>query len=103
MLAGISTRLWRQKHCANGVLNCLIRRLRQLNNVPMGQRAKAFSLRYTLTNIGYATGPMLGVVIAGVQPLADRFGAAKVVLVGGVLYAVGLVFMGLSDSAWTLL
>ena len=34
--------------------------------------------------------------------LADRFGAAKVVLVGGVLYAVGLVFMGLSDSALTL-
>jgi sugar phosphate permease len=31
--------------------------------------------------------------------LADRFGAAKVVLIGGVLYAVGLVFMGLSDSA----
>ena len=34
--------------------------------------------------------------------LADRFGAAKVVWVGGVLYAVGLVFMGLSDSAWSL-
>jgi MFS family permease len=34
--------------------------------------------------------------------LADRFGAAKVVLIGGVLYAVGLVCMGLSDSAVTL-
>ena len=34
--------------------------------------------------------------------LADRFGATKVVFVGGVLYAVGLVFMGLSDSAWSL-
>lgn len=30
--------------------------------------------------------------------LADRFGAAKVVLIGGVLYAVGLLFMGLADS-----
>ena len=30
--------------------------------------------------------------------LADRFGAAKVVIVGGVLYAVGLVMMGMSDS-----
>ncbi len=39
-------------------------------NLPIGQRAKAFSLRYTLTNIGYATGPMLGVVIAGVYPIA---------------------------------
>ncbi|MET1078040.1 MAG: MFS transporter [Pseudomonas sp.] len=30
--------------------------------------------------------------------LADRFGAARVVLVGGVLYAVGLLCMGLSES-----
>lgn len=34
--------------------------------------------------------------------LADRFGAAKVVLIGGVLYALGLVCMGLSDSPMTL-
>lgn len=34
--------------------------------------------------------------------LADRFGAAKVVMIGGVLYAVGLVFMGLSDSLLSL-
>ncbi|WP_433735321.1 MFS transporter [Pseudomonas putida] len=39
-------------------------------NLPVGQRAKAFSLTYTLTNIGYAVGPMLGVVIAGVYPVA---------------------------------
>lgn len=39
-------------------------------NLPVGQRAKVFSLRYTLTNIGYATGPMLGVVIAGHLPVA---------------------------------
>jgi len=34
--------------------------------------------------------------------LADRLGAAKVVMVGGILYAVGLVLMGMSDSAVTL-
>ncbi|ROM62637.1 MFS transporter [Pseudomonas brassicacearum] len=34
--------------------------------------------------------------------LADRFGAAKVVLIGGVLYAIGLVFMGMADSPWSL-
>lgn len=34
--------------------------------------------------------------------LADRFGAAKVVLIGGVLYAVGLLFMGMADSPWSL-
>ena len=34
--------------------------------------------------------------------LADRFGAAKVVIVGGVLYAVGLLLMGMSDSPLSL-
>ncbi|MEQ5802359.1 MFS transporter [Halomonas sp. H10-9-1] len=31
--------------------------------------------------------------------LADRFGAARVVVVGGALYTLGLLCMGLSDSA----
>ncbi|MDZ7853182.1 MAG: MFS transporter [Halomonas sp.] len=31
--------------------------------------------------------------------LADRFGASRVVVVGGALYALGLLFMGLSESA----
>jgi MFS family permease len=31
--------------------------------------------------------------------LADRFGAARVVVIGGALYALGLAFMGLSESA----
>ncbi|WP_426200672.1 MFS transporter [Pseudomonas sp. TWP3-1] len=39
-------------------------------NLSIGQRVKAFSLTYTLTNIGYAIGPMIGVVIAGIQPTA---------------------------------
>lgn len=30
--------------------------------------------------------------------LADRFGAAKVIVIGGLLYAVGLLFMSLSTS-----
>ncbi|PWB32834.1 MFS transporter [Pseudomonas sp. SDI] len=34
--------------------------------------------------------------------LADRLGAAKVVIVGGILYAVGLVLMGMSDSPLSL-
>ena len=34
--------------------------------------------------------------------LADRVGAAKVVIVGGLLYAVGLLLMGLSDSPLSL-
>ncbi|MFZ6048479.1 MFS transporter [Pseudomonas sp. CR3202] len=48
------------------------------DNLPVEQRAKAFSFRYTLTNIGYATGPMLGVVIAGVQPLAPFWTASAI-------------------------
>ncbi|WP_447755870.1 MFS transporter [Pseudomonas nicosulfuronedens] len=34
--------------------------------------------------------------------IADRFGAMRTVLVGGILYAVGLVLMGYSDSAFSL-
>lgn len=34
--------------------------------------------------------------------LADRFGAQRTVLVGGLLYAIGLVLMGLADSPWSL-
>lgn len=34
--------------------------------------------------------------------LADRLGAAKVVIIGGILYTAGLVLMGMADSAWSL-
>ncbi|AVU74204.1 MFS transporter [Pseudomonas rhizophila] len=63
-------------------------------NLPVGQRAKAFSLRYTLTNIGYATGPMLGVVIAGVYPIAP-FLIAGAIAFGSIFLMSGIP----SDSA----
>ncbi|AJO78544.1 MULTISPECIES: MFS transporter [Pseudomonas] len=53
--------------------------------LPMSQRAKVFSLRYTLTNIGYATAPMLGVVIAGYQPLAPFLIAGAIALFSTLL------------------
>jgi MFS family permease len=63
-------------------------------NLPMGQRAKAFSLRYTLTNIGYATGPMLGVVIAGVYPIAPFL------IAGGIAFFSIFLMLGIPrDSA----
>lgn len=34
--------------------------------------------------------------------LADRFGAQRAIIVGGLLYATGLIFMGLSDSPLSL-
>ncbi|MFR0688675.1 MFS transporter [Enterobacterales bacterium AE_CKDN230030158-1A_HGKHYDSX7] len=34
--------------------------------------------------------------------IADRYGAMRTVVVGGILYAVGLVLMGYSDSAFSL-
>ncbi|VVM85344.1 Multidrug resistance protein MdtH [Pseudomonas fluorescens] len=48
------------------------------DNLPVGQRAKAFSLSYTLTNIGYAVGPMIGVLIAGVFASAPFLIAAAI-------------------------
>jgi MFS family permease len=59
------------------------------DNLPIGMRAKVFSLRYTLTNIGYATGPMLGVIIAGYLPLAPFFIAGAIAL-GSVFLMVGI-------------
>ena len=50
------------------------------NNLPVGQRAKAFSLSYTLTNIGYAVGPMFGVLIAGSFTSAPFLVAAAIAL-----------------------
>ncbi len=34
--------------------------------------------------------------------LADRYGAARVMVVGGILYALGLVMMASADSVWSL-
>ncbi|UST56456.1 MFS transporter [Pseudomonas moraviensis] len=56
--------------------------------LPVGQRVKAFSLNYTLTNIGYAVGPMLGVVIAGVQPSAP-FIVAGAIAIGSIFLLLG--------------
>jgi len=62
-------------------------------NLPMGQRAKAFSLRYTLTNIGYATGPMLGVVIAGVYPIAPFL------IAGGIAFFSIFLMIGIPKDS----
>lgn len=35
--------------------------------LPVAERIKAFSLRYTLANVGYAIGPLLGSLLAGQQ------------------------------------
>ena len=34
--------------------------------------------------------------------VADRFGASRVIVLGGLLYAAGLALMGLSDTPWSL-
>ncbi|MDR6946640.1 MFS family permease [Pseudomonas sp. 2957] len=56
--------------------------------LPVGQRVKAFSLNYTLTNIGYAVGPMIGAVIAGVQPSAP-FIVAGAIAIGSIFLLLG--------------
>ncbi|MGB8923136.1 MAG: MFS transporter [Pseudomonas sp.] len=58
-------------------------------NLPVGQRVKAFSLNYTLTNIGYAVGPMIGVVIAGVWPSAP-FIVAGLIAGGSIFLLLGV-------------
>jgi MFS family permease len=54
-------------------------------HLPVSLRARAFSLRYTLTNIGYATGPMIGVVLSGLHSLAPFWTASSIALLSTLL------------------
>ena len=61
--------------------------------VERGWSRETFAFALAVQNLAWGiAGPMTGA-------LADRFGAFRVLLAGGVLYAVGLVVMGLSSSA----
>jgi MFS family permease len=59
------------------------------DNLPMGQRAKAFSLSYTLTNIGYAVGPMFGVLIA------SRFTSAPFLIASAIAFSSIFLMIGI--------
>ena len=57
-----------------------------------GWTRETFALALAVQNIAWgAAGPFAGM-------LADRFGAFRVLLVGGLLYALGLVLMALASS-----
>ncbi|MDI4631802.1 MFS transporter [Pelomonas sp. V22] len=57
-----------------------------------GWTRETFAFALAIQNIAWgAAGPFAGM-------LADRFGAFKVLMVGGLLYALGLVLMALSTS-----
>jgi len=57
-----------------------------------GWTRETFAFAIAIQNLAWgAAGPLAGM-------LADRFGAFRVLIVGSVLYAIGLVLMGLSTS-----
>ena len=57
-----------------------------------GWTRETFALAIAIQNLAWGVaGPFAG-------GLADRFGAFRVLIVGGLLYAAGLVFMGLATS-----
>ena len=57
-----------------------------------GWTRETFALAIAIQNLAWGVaGPFAG-------GLADRFGAFRVLVVGGLLYAAGLVFMGLATS-----
>ena len=61
--------------------------------VDRGWSREAFAFALAVQNLAWGVaGPLTGA-------LADRFGAFRVLLAGGALYALGLVVMGLSTSA----
>ncbi len=58
-----------------------------------GWSRETFALAIAIQNLSWGVvGPFAGA-------LSDRFGAFKVLIVGAVFYALGLLFMGLSSSA----
>src|SRR3990167_6313860 len=62
----------------------------------LGWGREVFAFAIALQNLIWGlTQPFAGA-------LADRFGARRTVIVGGIIYALGLVCMGLADSPWTL-
>ncbi|WP_028240823.1 MFS transporter [Stutzerimonas azotifigens] len=61
-----------------------------------GWGREVFAFAIALQNLIWGlTQPFAGAI-------ADRFGAARTVVVGGVLYAAGLGLMALADSPWSL-
>ncbi len=48
--------------------------------LPPAERSRAFSLRYTLANVGYATGPLLASLVAATRPALAFWLAAALVL-----------------------
>lgn len=62
------------------------------------QRVRVFSLRYTMTNISFATGPMLGVVLASFNPLAPFWVAGGIALLS-VFLMRSLPEQGIPGSA----
>lgn len=62
----------------------------------LGIGREAFSFAIALQNLIYGLSqPFTGMI-------ADRYGAARVLVAGAVLYATGLVLMSVSNSAWAL-
>src|ERR1700712_1953771 len=60
--------------------------------VTRGWSRETFAFAPAVQNLAWGiAGPMTGA-------LADRFGAFRVLIAGGVLYALGLVAMGLASS-----
>ena len=57
-----------------------------------GWTRETFAMAMAVQNLAWG---LMGPIAGG---LADRFGAFRVILVGGVLYALGLVMMGLATS-----
>jgi predicted MFS family arabinose efflux permease len=62
-----------------------------------GWTRETFAFAIAIQNLAWGlAGPVAGM-------LADRFGAFRVLLLGSLLYALGLVGMGLSASPWALM
>ncbi|CAI1562252.1 MFS transporter [Serratia proteamaculans] len=69
--------------------------------LPVAQRIKAFSMNYTLVNVGWAVGSSLGVMVAGLNPLLPFYLSGGLALLTVSALSFALRRQGAAPSAAT--
>ena len=87
-------------HTAYSVLGITIKAC-FADGLPVAQRIKAFSINYTLVNVGWAVGSSLGVTVAGLNPLLPFYLSGGLALLTVTALSFGLRRQGTASPGAT--
>ena len=87
-------------HTAYSVLGITIKAC-FADGLPVAQRIKAFSINYTLVNVGWAVGSSLGVMVAGLNPLLPFYLSGGLALLTVTALSFGLRRQGTASPGAT--